>query len=110
MSDDTRDRVIVVRYQAGATAKFLADRYALSSQRVSQILIAAGIRSRRNVRHSDWTDDQISTLRRMWAAGDMTRQIADVLGLTRNAVIGKANRLKLKPRPSPIIRQKKRAA
>ena len=50
-----------------------------------------------------WTDDQISTLQRLWDAGLTASQIAEQLGtVTRNAVIGKAHRLGLAARPSPI--------
>lgn len=51
-----------------------------------------------------WTDDRISTLRKLWDAGLTASQIATELGegVTRNAVIGKAHRLELKSRPSPV--------
>jgi hypothetical protein len=49
-----------------------------------------------------WNDKEIAVLRRMWAAGKLTRETSEVLGYSRNAVIGKANRLHLAPRPSPI--------
>ena len=44
-----------------------------------------------------WTEERTETLKRLWAAGRSARQIADELGdgVTRNAVIGKANRLGL---------------
>lgn len=44
-----------------------------------------------------WTDDRISELRRLWDGGYSCSQIAAEMGasLTRNAVIGKAHRLKL---------------
>jgi GcrA cell cycle regulator len=50
-----------------------------------------------------WTDDQISSLRNLWSAGKSASEIAASLGtVTRNAVIGKAHRLGLDARPSPI--------
>ncbi len=49
-----------------------------------------------------WTDAQIADLKRLWAAGHSTSQIGTILGVSRNAVIGKAHRLKLPARPSPI--------
>jgi GcrA cell cycle regulator len=53
---------------------------------------------------SIWTDDRVAVLRRLWADGDTAREIASAIGerVTRNMVIGKARRLGLKPRPSPI--------
>lgn len=50
-----------------------------------------------------WTDDRIETLKSLWAEGLSASQIAARLGgVTRNAVIGKAHRLGLKSRPSPV--------
>lgn len=50
----------------------------------------------------DWTEDAIGLLRRMWDAGSPTSAIASALGTTRNSVIGKADRLSLPRRPSPL--------
>lgn len=50
-----------------------------------------------------WTDERIETLTKMWESGATASQIADELGgVSRNAVIGKAHRLGLKARPSPV--------
>jgi GcrA cell cycle regulator len=50
-----------------------------------------------------WTDERIETLRKMWEAGQTASQIAEQLGgVSRNAVIGKAHRLGLQSRPSPV--------
>ncbi|WP_298020882.1 GcrA family cell cycle regulator [uncultured Parasphingopyxis sp.] len=50
-----------------------------------------------------WTDERIDQLKKMWAKGMTASQIADELGgVSRNAVIGKAHRLGLKSRPSPV--------
>jgi len=50
-----------------------------------------------------WTDERISKLTKMWEGGATASQIADELGgVSRNAVIGKAHRLGLKARPSPV--------
>lgn len=47
-----------------------------------------------------WTEERVDTLRRMYAEGCSASQIATALGggATRNAVIGKATRLKLPKR------------
>jgi GcrA cell cycle regulator len=51
----------------------------------------------------NWTDERIATLTKMWESGATASQIADELGgVSRNAVIGKAHRLGLKARPSPV--------
>ncbi len=50
-----------------------------------------------------WTDDRIEKLTKMWEGGATASQIAEELGgVSRNAVIGKAHRLGLKARPSPV--------
>jgi GcrA cell cycle regulator len=50
-----------------------------------------------------WTDDRIEQLRQMWQSGHTASQIAEILGgVSRNAVIGKAHRLGLQSRPSPV--------
>jgi GcrA cell cycle regulator len=41
----------------------------------------------------DWTADRIETFRRLWEDGMPTRAIAAALGVTKNAVVGKAYRL-----------------
>jgi GcrA cell cycle regulator len=50
-----------------------------------------------------WTDQRIEQLKNLWEKGLTASQIADELGnVSRNAVIGKAHRLGLKSRPSPV--------
>ena len=50
-----------------------------------------------------WTEERIERLKSMWAEGSTASQIADELGgVSRNAVIGKAHRLGLESRPSPV--------
>lgn len=60
-----------------------------------------------------WTDERINQLKAMWEKGLTASQIAEELGgVSRNAVIGKAHRLGLKSRPSPVkaAESKKKAA
>ena len=50
-----------------------------------------------------WTEERIERLKKMWHDGATASQIADELGgVSRNAVIGKAHRLGLQSRPSPV--------
>ena len=50
-----------------------------------------------------WTDERIDRLKSLWSQGMTASQIADELGgVSRNAVIGKAHRLGLEARPSPV--------
>jgi GcrA cell cycle regulator len=58
-----------------------------------------------------WTDERIGTLKKLWEGGSTASQIAEELGgVSRNAVIGKAHRLGLKSRPSPVKSNDKSAA
>jgi len=58
-----------------------------------------------------WTDERIATLTKMWESGATASQIAEELGgVSRNAVIGKAHRLGLKARPSPVKAATEQAA
>jgi GcrA cell cycle regulator len=51
-----------------------------------------------------WTEDRVDKLKALWKKGLSASQIAEELGenITRNAVIGKAHRLGLSSRPSPV--------
>ncbi|HEX8585216.1 MAG TPA: GcrA family cell cycle regulator [Allosphingosinicella sp.] len=50
-----------------------------------------------------WTDERIDRLKELWTQGNTASQIAEELGgVSRNAVIGKAHRLGLQARPSPV--------
>lgn len=58
-----------------------------------------------------WTDERVSLLKKLWGEGKTAAEIAGELGgVTRNAVIGKAHRLKLSNRVSPIQQNAKKAA
>ncbi len=51
-----------------------------------------------------WTDDKVARLRELWDEGLPTSQIGKLLDFTKNAVVGKAHRIGLERRPSPIKR------
>ncbi|QEH96116.1 GcrA cell cycle regulator [Gluconobacter thailandicus] len=57
-------------------------------------------------RYMDWTDETIARLRELWSQGLSTAEIGRQLSITKNAVVGKAHRLGLPPRPSPIRNRK----
>lgn len=57
-----------------------------------------------------WTPERIEELTQLWNAGHSASVIGKRLGVSKNAVVGKAHRLKLPARPSPIRRQSKTAA
>ena len=50
----------------------------------------------------EWTDESITRLRSLWQEGLSTAEIGRRMQITKNAVVGKAHRLTLSPRPSPI--------
>lgn len=52
-----------------------------------------------------WTTELVAELVRLWNEGASTAEIGRRLGISKNAVVGKAHRLSLPPRPSPIRRQ-----
>ena len=54
------------------------------------------------VREETWTDDQIAELRRLWTDGLSTAAIGRKMKRSKNSVVGKAHRLGLPERPSPI--------
>jgi GcrA cell cycle regulator len=54
-------------------------------------------------RTMEWTEERTNLLKTLWLQGQTASQIAERLGgITRNAVIGKAHRMGLSSRPSPI--------
>jgi GcrA cell cycle regulator len=52
----------------------------------------------------EWSSEAIDTLRALWAEGHSTAEIGRRMGVSKNAVVGKAHRLNLSARPSPIRR------
>ena len=52
----------------------------------------------------EWSDELVTRLRNLWSEGLTTAEIGRRLGISKNAVVGKAHRLDLQARPSPIRR------
>lgn len=56
-------------------------------------------------REDTWDDPAVELkLRALWESGLSTEKIGKAMGLTKNAIVGKAHRLDLPARPSPIRR------
>ncbi len=51
-----------------------------------------------------WTPERVDNLRRLWDEGLTTAEIGKQIGVSKNSVVGKAHRLELPSRPSPIRR------
>ena len=58
----------------------------------------------------EWNEETIARLRALWAEGLSTAEIGRRMGVSKNAVVGKAHRLNLPARPSPIRRDGSGAA
>jgi GcrA cell cycle regulator len=59
------------------------------------------------VKSLPWAPSRVERLRALWAKGKTASEIAaDLGGISRNGVIGKAHRLGLPARPSPIQRRR----
>jgi GcrA cell cycle regulator len=52
----------------------------------------------------EWNDETIARLRVLWDEGLSTAEIGRRLNVSKNAIVGKAHRLNLPARPSPIRR------
>ena len=53
-----------------------------------------------------WTEERLEELKKLWAQGLSISQIGEALGVSRNAIAGKAHRMGLPKRPSPISKPK----
>lgn len=63
-----------------------------------------GVQGHRGLTIMDWTQEAIERLQALWAEGHSTAEIGRRMGISKNAVVGKAHRLNLSARPSPIRR------
>lgn len=55
-----------------------------------------------------WNESDLARLKQLWEAGLSTSAIGKEMGISKNAVVGKAHRIGLPGKPSPIIRGKYR--
>jgi DNA-binding CsgD family transcriptional regulator len=91
-----RNRKIVARVAAGATLQEVADEYGLTKQMISYV--HRRTTGRLLLPHRPkWPEDRVRTLRVLWRKGLPCAAIAQRLGVSKNAVIGKAHRLGLLP-------------
>lgn len=52
-----------------------------------------------------WTDERIQELTSLWQEGLSASEIGKRMGVSKNSIVGKAHRLNLPSRPSPIKQQ-----
>ncbi len=59
-----------------------------------------------------WIDEKVDLLKSLWKQGKSASEIAGIIGddISRNAIIGKAHRLGLAGRPSPIKKRELKLA
>ena len=57
-----------------------------------------------------WTSERLEELKKLWAEGLSISQIGESLGVSRNSIAGKAHRMGLPKRPSPINKSKAKKA
>src|SRR5579871_2835385 len=62
-------------------------------------------RNHRRIQDMVWSEETILRLRELWEQGLSTAEIGRRLGVSKNAIVGKAHRLDLTARPSPIRRE-----
>jgi GcrA cell cycle regulator len=60
-----------------------------------------GTEKANNNHETPWTDDRVNWLKELWNTGMRASQIGRLIGVSRNAIIGKANRLGLVGKPKP---------
>ena len=59
--------------------------------------------------NSTWDDLKLKQLEDLWKQGLPISKIGEILGVSRNSVAGKAHRMGLPKRTSPISSEKKKA-
>ena len=93
----------------GKTTKEIADAVGRCVEAVWPVLRRAGLSAAKRKlpapsNPQSWPEARCAALAKLWNAGYTSAEIAQRIGVTRNAVIGKAHRLNLPPRQSPIRR------
>jgi GcrA cell cycle regulator len=84
-----------------------------SIQSLRRVTSDRTVSSRQRVQRNQdmvWDDETIRLLRELWTQGHSTAEIGRRLGVSKNAIVGKAHRLDLDARPSPIRRDTSKPA
>jgi biotin operon repressor len=103
---DRRNRAIVKRLAAGASPRAVGAEFGLTAKRICQIhMQVTGARLRPP--YASWPANHVARLRLLWRRGLSTAEIGRLLGVSKNAVVGKIDRLELPP-PSGELQARKR--
>ena len=100
--DVARNREMLAQREAGVTLAAIGAAHGVSAERVRQIVRSLGVAAV----SQRWSQANTATLRRLWRKGLSASLIAEQLGVTKDAVTGRANRLDL-PSRRPRFRAKR---
>jgi len=89
---DDQDKIIMMIGTNGVTYEGLAERWGVCPRSIATRAYKLGAKM------TFWTAEQIATLKEEWPKDQPVKQIAEIVGKSRNACIGKARRLNLKPK------------
>jgi GcrA cell cycle regulator len=110
---DAIDARLIALRQRGLSWDEIADAIGLTTwqtwSRTARLRKAGVSLPRLWVKGTDWPTAEVATLRRLWDEGHATAEIGRRMGMTKSAIVGKAHRLDLPERPSPIVRSGKAA-
>lgn len=53
-----------------------------------------------------WTEEQDNQLKKLWATKLTSEEIGEIMGKTKNAIVGRANRIVLPPRKKGMLKQR----
>ena len=106
---EQRNREMLAQCEAGVPLAEIAAEHGVSAERVRQIVRRLGVPG---TGPSAWSPTDTATLRRLWRKGLTASLIADQLGVTKNAITSRANRLDLPSRrptnqEQPVVRMRK---
>ena len=92
---EQRNREMLAQCEAGVTLAEIGAEHGVSAERVRQIVRRLGVPG---TGPSAWSSTNTATLQRLWRKGLSASLIAEQLGVTRNAITSRANRLDLPSR------------
>jgi hypothetical protein len=104
-----RNRAIVKRLAAGASTRAVGAKFGLTPAQISRIRMqVTGVRQR--PAYAPWPAKRVARLRLLWRRGLSAAEIGRLLGMSKNAVVGKIDRLELPPPSVELQAHKRRRA